>query len=110
MRKQTKIELAEAIGREKNQAFKAVETLAIETLQLQRPDAFDVVQSAFEKYRQLVDEEEKVVKKLGRQYYHAIYVLSNCKNIKDIYFKLSPEIKALWNNIPELKAWNDDCR
>ena len=91
-------------------AYKHVCDLATELLERGSGDVFEQVRTAFAEYEKLEEQEQMYLKRKAPELFNIVGILANCKNIKDVYWKLPQAIKDLWDNIPELRSWKDEYR
>jgi len=106
----TKQQKADQLTDARVEAFKYVKDIAVFALTNGSTRAFQLIWYAFQDYEKRLMEADHYIKKHFREHYTLFYVLFTHKTITDAYWDLTPQVKDLWDAVPELKGWREKYR
>jgi hypothetical protein len=106
----TKEEKACELADARAKAFKNVQNVAIEVLTHRMAYPYGYISDAFRKLENATAAADKHLRRAIPESYSLLHVLFTHKTITDVYWRLSPEVKDLWDAVPELKAWREKYR
>jgi len=98
---------AHHLAEERARAYKYVKEVAVLALTHGSTHAFELIWIAFQAYEKATKKADRYTLKYFPDNYSIFYVFVTQKTITDAYWDLTPQMKALWDAVPELKMWRE---
>src|ERR1041385_5687326 len=70
--------------------------------------SYKYIYQAFQDYEKLAEKEEKYLLRVALKECSILQAIFTYKNPEDVYWDLPVQIKLLWDQVPELKAWRSN--